>query len=752
MPHSADVLWFDRPAAEFKEAVPIGAGLVGAMVYGGVGEERLSLNHKQLWRAVKRDEPIAHTDDRLPEIRELFLSGRVKEGAELARQVLDGGDHLDPYQPVGDLRLRMDTAEPTEYRQALDMSSGVHETRFVAGGVTYMRQAYASAPDRVVAVEVDCDAPGGVTCEVGLSRADDPDCALELTSSEAELSLVGTFPEGVRFAAVARVSAAGGEVTPTQGEAACEVSGAASLLVTVAMAVGEGDADVLGEARALLAGAPAEADELRRRAAADHDTLYRRCALDLGPVDASRPANERRVSFNETGDAALLAQFFQFGRYLLIAGSRPGDPLPTNLQGIWNEHVKPPWDCDFHMDVNLQMNYWPAEVTGLSECADPLFALLDSMVPAAREAARQIYGADGSYFPITTSAWATCAPRAPGWDMWVGAASWLAMHYWQRWEFTGDEEFLRDRCYPFLKECARFWETYLVEDADGYLVAIPSQSPENTIVGNISPVSLAVSSTMDVSLAMDVFQRLAEAQAILGGDEKLVPTWKSILDRLPPLQVGKHGQLQEWMVDYEEAEPGHRHYSHLVGLYPGDLVYLEGTPELAEACRVSLERRLQHGGGHTGWSRAWTAALFARLGNGDAAHEHLVNLVSEQCSTSLLDLHPPGIFQIDGNYGATAAVAEMLLQSHDGIIRLLPALPQAWPEGSFRGLRARGGFGVDAEWTEGALTKAEIRSDRGAPCRVRLPGETDPTDLVVAAGQTAVGECQADGSWAWTVR
>jgi alpha-L-fucosidase 2 len=322
---------------------------------------------------------------------------------------------------------------------------------------------------------------------------------------------------------------------------------------------------------------------------------------------------------------------------------------------------------------------------------------------------------------------------APGWDIWVGAASWLAMHFWDRWEFTGDETFLRDRAYPFLKECALFWETYLVPDASGRLVAVPSQSPENTVVGNISPVSLVVSSTMDVTLAMFVFRKLLEAQAILGVDDSLVPQWQSALAHLPPLQIGKHGQLQEWLVDYEEAEPGHRHYSHLVGLYPGDIITLEDTPELAQAARVSLERRLSRGGGHTGWSRAWTAALFARLGDGDAAHEHLVNLIAEQCSSSLLDLHPPGIFQIDGNFGATAAIAEMLLQSHGGLIRLLPALPSAWGNGSFSGLHARG-FRVDAAWRDGALTEAHLRSARGGRCRVRLPGDLQVRELDVPPG------------------
>ena len=764
MTDSPDVLWFDRTAAEFKEALPIGGGLVGAMVYGGTTEERLSLNHKQLWRATRRDLPVPDVAARVPEVRRLFLTGQVLEGAQLARQVLDGGDHVDPYQPVGDLVIRMvrvggatggDTVEAeagtesrpmapptngavTQYTQALDMARGLHETRWSSAGATYRRVAFASGGDDVVVVDLTTDAPEGLSCEVELRRIEDPDCTLALSATREALSLRGQFPEGVRFAAMARLVVDGGEVSPLPERAAVGVTGARRVAVVVAMAVGEGDAHVLQEARNHLAILTTDVNLLRERHVAEHEGLYRRCALNLGAGPTDQPTNRRREAPAQASDLGLLAQLFQYGRYLMISGSRPGDPLPTNLQGLWNEQLDPPWQADLHLDVNLQMNYWPAEVTNLSECTEPLFTFLDAMVPRGEQAARRLYGAEGLYFPITTSAWGTCNPMAPGWDIWVGAASWLGMHYWQHYEFTGDERFLREHAYPFLKACGRFWETYLVEDSEGRLVAIPSQSPENTVVGNISPVSLVVSATMDVTLARDVFTRLLQAQRTLGVDADLVPVWQGILDRLPPLQVGRYGQLQEWLVDYEEAEPGHRHYSHLVGVYPGDVITLEETPEPAEAARVSLQRRLQHGGGHTGWSRAWTAALCARLGDGDAAHEHLTRLLADQCSSSLLDLHPPGIFQIDGNFGATAAIAEMLLQSHHGVIRLLPALPAAWSEGSFRGLCARGGFEVDAEWSQGRLIGARIRSKLGAPCRVRLPGEAETRELAIPVGGEAL--------------
>jgi len=463
---------------------------------------------------------------------------------------------------------------------------------------------------------------------------------------------------------------------------------------------------------------------LREAHVREHRALFERVKLEAPrrPEAESLPLGARLERLRAGGDdPGIVALYFDYGRYLLMASSRRCDQ-PANLQGIWNEQLRPPWNADFHHDVNIQMNYWPAEVCNLAECADPLLNYIQRAVPEGKKAARNLYNCRGIFLCIQTDVWDRLTPEAPGWDVWTGAAAWLAEHLWWRYEYTLDAEFLRDRAYPFLKLVAEFYEDYLVRDDQGRLVPVPSQSPENTFVDGGKPVSLCVGATMDLLLIREVLTRALRASEILGCDADRRPAWENILRDLPPFQIGRHGQLQEWLEDFEEAEPGHRHYSHLLGLYPGEQTTPDADPALCCAARVSLERRLADRGGHTGWSRAWTTALWARLCEGKAAYDHLVHLITDFATDSLLDLHPPRIFQIDGNFGGTAAVAELLLQSHGGVVRLLPALPPQWPQGSVRGLRARGGFEVDIAWRDGALEEARVTSLLGQPCRIAWPG------------------------------
>lgn len=737
-------LWWREPAARWLDATPIGNGRLGGMVFGGLAQERIALNHENLWRGMTRNLPHPAVSQHLPELREALLAGRWLEAGELANRHFCQPDlHIDPYQPLGDLRLDLPGHETADdYRRELDLAAGVVTVAYRLGGIPHRRECFASAVHGALIVRLGAGRSGCITATVALNRTPDPDCSVSHWSRADGIGFTGRFKEGVVFAAEARLLVRGGRVRPAPA-GAVEIENADEVLVALTAGTDYADPDPAAACRARLAAIPEDAGLLRELHEAEHRSFVGRVSLDLAhdPALDVLSTDERLARVRAgAGDPGLTAQYFQFGRYLLAASSRPSTDQPANLQGLWNESLRPPWNSDFHLDVNLQMNYWPAEVCNLSDCAEPLFRFLRRMMPAARQAARDAFGCRGIYMLGAGDIWPRTALGAPGYDPWTGALAWLAQHLWWRYEFSLDRGFLRDQAYPFLKEVALFYQDFLVRDSRGRLVTVPSQSPENPFAGGSKPASLCVAATMDLLLIREVMERCLQASQLLDTDAAMRPAWQAILDDLPPYQTGRHGQLQEWLEDFDEVDPGHRHLSHLIGVFPGDAMTPERQPEAYRAMRTALERRCAAGSGQSGWSAAWIACLWARFNDGDQAEAYLQRLLAKHTAPSLLDLYPPEIFQIDGNFGGTAAVAEMLVQSHEGVIRLLPALPAAWPAGRVRGLRARGGWELDIAWEDSAVAEAVLRASvdgeaavGAAPCLRVVERTGDGDDRPVRA-------------------
>jgi alpha-L-fucosidase 2 len=748
-PASPLALWYRRPAKRWLEALPVGNGRLGAMVFGGVATERLALNESTFWSGAPdptHDNPAGR--EHLAEIRHLLFDGQYRKAVALiSRHMLGRRGNYGTHLPVGDLLLQMrhEEGEVRDYRRELDLDQAVAAVSYSIAGVRFTREIIASHPDHVIAVRLSADRPGKLSFQMRFKANREPSQVRAqgndtlFITAEARERMHSDGKTGVSLAGLVRVAAEGGKVT-AEGDA-INVSNADAATLLIALHTSFQGAQPAGRCEQHLAAAiPRAYAALRQRHVADHQPAFRRVSLDLGSSPAANLPTDQRLERvrHSLDDPGLVAQFFQYGRYLLIAGSREDSPLPSNLQGLWNDNLacNMGWTCDFHLDINTQQNYWPAEVCNLSECHEPLFRLIESLREPGRRTAQTVYGARGWVCHVFSNPWGYTAPGwGLGWGLHPTGGIWIGSHLWERFLFTGDREFLRQRAYPVLKEAAQFFLDYMVEDPkSGWLVTGPSTSPENAFVtpNGQGPCSEYMGPTCDIVLVRDLFASCLQASRMLAVDQEFRAKLEGALAKLPPLRIGKHGQLMEWLEDFEEAIPNHRHTTHLIALFPSAQITPRATPDLARAARVTLQRRLSRPDWEdVEWSRGNLINFYARLGDGDEAHKHVVGLLREDTDADLLTFSrggiagaPANIFVVDGNCAGTAGIAEMLLQSHAGEIELLPALPKAWRSGSVKGLKARGNLTVDIEWKDGKTSAFRLRSPHPQPVKVRVNGQS----------------------------
>ena len=701
---------YDTPPENWHEGLPIGSGRLAAMVWGDKNKDVLTLNHEWLWRGVNRYRKVVPASEHLEYVRSLLRKNRFFKGTLLGNIYFsgDGGisdepDRVDPYQPAGEL-----TFTPVGLIKYIDRSlcinTGVSKTRRHINETELTSQFFASSTDSLIYAGWYTNNNQPFAGALTLSRTEDPNATINISVTNEKIILDSKFNEGISHRIIVSTDTNG---KLSLAETGINVFNATYLYCTINIAT-----SVAG-IKEELERYSCESGDFNEKLN-DHKIFFA-SHMDktdfrlTGDVPNDLPLSERIKRFKQgSDDNGLCELYYHYGRYMMLSCTICGE-LPPNLQGKWNDRINPPWDSDYHMDINLQMEHWLIEPCGMNDAADKLFSFIESFYESGEKAAKELYGCRGIYLPILSDVWGISTPEAFGYAAWIGAAPWMAQHFWQHYLYTGDMTFLRDRAYRFFIKVAEFYEDYLQRDENGIYQIIPSQSPENRFRGaGFIPSSLCISSAMDVQLCYDSLTYAIESAMILGIDEDRVACWKNLRDNLPGFPIGSDGRLLEWNMEVHEEEPGHRHVSHLYGVYPGDLFTPETRPEQYHAARKSLDFRLSHGGAHTGWSRAWTAALMSRFGDSEKFYEHFSALIKDFATISLLDLHPPGVFQIDGNLGGVAAVNDALIQCIDGKIYLLKALPDQWHSGSVQNIKTPGGHTISMKWENSVPTEINI--------------------------------------------